>query len=40
MPLKVQRAILYLQPDADLSNVNYRRLFSDAPRPKVEGSGL
>eukprot|EP00439_Symbiodinium_sp_Y106_P079369 s477_g18.t1 len=25
----VQRAILYLQPDADLSNVNYRRLFSD-----------
>ncbi|CAE7679512.1 EFHC1 [Symbiodinium microadriaticum] len=25
----VQRAILYLQPDADLTNVNYRRLFSD-----------
>ena len=27
---QVQRAVLYLQPDADLTAVDYRKLFRDA----------
>jgi hypothetical protein len=34
---QVQRAILYLQPDADLDAVDYRKLFRDAAEMQPDG---
>ena len=36
---QVQRAILYLQPDADLDAVDYRKLFRDAAEMQPDGYG-